>query len=642
MSKDYKCFDNQKIEDSIFKVKASMNRLQNAIDYKTNYSEKNIFNSNQNFKDSISTYSKLSDNSNNNKPLFYNYLNNSKKLNNKVNQLDNSQQILMNNSHLTDIKTNRNSNFAKQNIYQNTNTNTNKNIINQNQPKKFDKIYNNQTYNNIHKKNYNLKSNQLSYNNNSKTYKSNIYHTNINKPKNVINMQNTINPYNTNPNKNYKNNNINFPSKIMISEPKNDPKYFTKKNINKNIIKNVTYNNTNNLSNLYKYGEYLTQELKMSNDANSELLENYINLSSKLKSKKEENQKINNKIKKLTEEEQKLNKANQDLKQNFSNVQKIIENNILSKKNEISEAQKNIDLKQNKIMELNETNINLVTQQKIYENEIKELEKIISDYNTENIDEKYEMNDILQNGKDRNVENGKDILNEIEEIKLRNTILKKEIDQLEAENMNLKNIKDIIINNAYNNNSNAYNDDISKYEYEEEIIGKNIKEYENKNEQFIKQVYDLKNEIELKNNIIDEMKNEINDINKNIIEIENKKNIKNEYFILRNKNEDNLKKLNALNDEIKKLLLSKEQYINEYDNEIKKLNELYNDKKEKIFIESIDNETKTLIEENEKIKNENDNIIQSLNDLPDLNSEYEKLNQINAKLKEELNKMQQK
>jgi hypothetical protein len=293
-------------------------------------------------------------------------------------------------------------------------------------------------------------------------------------------------------------------------------------------------------------------------------------------------------------------------------------------------------------MELNETNINLVTQQKIYENEIKELEKIINDYNTEKIDEKYEMNDILQNGKDINIENGKDILNEIEEIKLRNTILKKEIDQLEAENMNLKNIKDIIINNVYNNNTNTYNDDLSKYEYEEEIIGKNIKEYENKNDQFIKQVYDLKNEIELKNNIIDELKNEINDINKNIIEIENKKNIKNEYFILRNKNEDNLKKLNALNDEIKKLLLSKEQYINEYDNEIKKLNELYNDKKEKIFIESIDNETKTLIEENKKIKNENDNIIQSLDDLPDLSNEYEKLSQINAKLKEELNKMQQK
>ena len=258
------------------------------------------------------------------------------------------------------------------------------------------------------------------------------------------------------------------------------------------------------------------------------------------------------------------------------------------------------------------------------------------------IDEKYEMNDILQNGKDINVENGKDILNEIEEIKLRNTILQKEIAQLETENMNLKNIKDIIINNVYNNNSNAYNDDLSKYEYEEEIIGKNIKEYENKNEQFIKQVYDLKNEIELKNNIIDELKNEINDINKNIIEIENKKNIKNEYFILRNKNEDNLKKLNALNEEIKKLLLSKEQYINEYDNQIKKLNELYNDKKEKIFIESIDNETRTLIEENEKIKNENDSIIQSLNDLQDLNNEYEKLNQINAKLKEELNKIQQK
>ena len=59
--------------------------------------------------------------------------------------------------------------------------------------------------------------------------------------------------------------------------------------------------NPKNYDDLYQYGEYLTQELKMSNDTNTQLLENYINLISQMKSKNEENKEINNKIKKLTE-----------------------------------------------------------------------------------------------------------------------------------------------------------------------------------------------------------------------------------------------------------------------------------------------------------------------------------------------------
>ena len=118
------------------------------------------------------------------------------------------------------------------------------------------------------------------------------------------------------------------------------------------------------MDDLVKYGEYLSQELKVSNDTNTELLENYINLSSKLKSKNKQNTEINDKIKQLKEKELQLNKANEEIKKNYLNAQSIIEKNNLSLKNNIFEAQKNYDIKQQKIAELYEKSLNLKNTQK--------------------------------------------------------------------------------------------------------------------------------------------------------------------------------------------------------------------------------------------------------------------------------------
>ena len=386
------------------------------------------------------------------------------------------------------------------------------------------------------------------------------------------------------------------------------------------------------MNDLYKYGEYLTNELKISNDTNTELLENYINLSSQLKSKNKENLVINNKIKQLKEEEQKLNKANQQLKQNYINAQNIIEKNNLSIKNNLSEVQNNFEIKQKKIEELTKHNLNLITIQKNYEIEIKELEKILNDLKKEDIENKFYMNRIKNNNYNKGNEE-KEILAQLEEIKLRNSILQKEIEQLEKEKLNYNFIIE-------DNNSDIINNmnDIDEYQYEEKLIEKNIKDYDNKNKLYINQIKDIENEIESKDNDIKEIQNEINNINQNILEIESKNNQKKEYYFIKNNNLYKKNKLNQLDKEFKNLLLIKEKLEKDFDAGMKTLNKLCNDKKEQMFLESIDNETRKIMEENERIKEENNDIIQDLNDLPNLKEEYDQLNQTNSKLKKELEK----
>ena len=148
----------------------------------------------------------------------------------------------------------------------------------------------------------------------------------------------------------------------------------------------------------------------------------------------------------------------------------------------------------------------------------------------------------------------------------------------------------------------------------------------------------MENIINLKNNDIKEIQDEIENINKNIIDIENKNNNKKQYYFLKHNNYENINKLNELDEEIKNLLLIKEKLLNDYDNGIKKLNKIYNDKKGEIITESVDNETREIMQENERLKEENNDIIQELNDLPNLKEEYDKLNQKNSKLKKELEK----
>ena len=89
---------------------------------------------------------------------------------------------------------------------------------------------------------------------------------------------------------------------------------------------------------------------------------------------------------------------------------------------------------------------------------------------------------------------------------------------------------------------------------------------------------------------------------------------KKEYYIRKNNNYNNINKLHQLDEEIKNLLLIKEQLEKDYNNEIQNLNKLYNDKKDKILFESIDNETKEIMEENKRMKEEINDIIHELDD----------------------------
>ena len=598
-----KKLDNQSIENSILQVKDSMNRLKETIQNSNRYSKNNIFSNNSNtfLNDSVSINSKVSEYKKSKNLNLYNYIDSSKKLNTKGKKNNNINKNKVNNSHLTQVNyTNRN----KNNLLKAFNTESN---FNKNQPKKYSNILSkNNTNNNKLNRNNNKITDQKLKNKVTKNNKINNsnYLSNIYKPKKISKLNTTTRQYNTN----------SLPLSFNHTTIQTAPNNMIKKN--------------KNYDELYKYGEYLNQELKISNDSNTELLENYINMVSKLKLKNEENKKINNKIKKLTEEEKKLNKANEELKQNFSNVENIIEKNTLSVKADILEAQKNIQLNKNKITELTEQNLNLHQTQKIYENQIRELEKILYEYNNQKIEEKYISDNNLKKGMNEE----KDILNQLDELRIRNSILQKEIENLENENLNMGYI-------IKDNNLTSFNlEDSKKYEYEQKLIDKNIKEAENQKEYIINQIKQMEKDIILKNNNIEEIKNEINNINQNIKDIENKKKIKKKYYIIKSQNSNNINKLNHYNEEIKNLKLNKEKILIDYDNEIKKLNEYYNEKKEKILMESVDNETKEIIEENQRLKEENNLIINSLNELPNLKEEYDMLMKTNLELKEKLDK----
>ena len=595
--RNYNNLGDKSIEESITQVKNSMNRLQAAIHNNNAYSSKNIhynnFRDNNNNSMIINNYQR---NPNNQNKLYY-YLNNSNMINPKENKYDRQGQLnkrVLNNSILTEIDSGKNRNYNNNEMLKAYNTENNN--INQS----------------INYSNNILKPKNIKLNNN---IASNNYREKV-----------LINPCETNT---YTNPNISYYKPLGVSpDAKSESITLTKKNPA-----------TQKFDDLFKYGEYLTKELKVSNDTNSELLENYINVSTQIKNKNKENNEINNKIKKLKEDEQKLNKANEELIQNITKAQKIIGKNNSSIKHDILEAQKNNDLKQNKINELDKINKNLINIQKNYENEIKELEKILNDYNNEKIDEKYNSNNnfkFINLGKD--IDEEKAIINQIEEFKLRNLILQKEIEQLENENKSINNIINYNDkkNNFYNMNMNIINNDNNKYEYEEEFFDKHINDYENKYKSYITQINELKNEVELKNKAIEEIKNDINNMNQNIIEIENKKKMKKEYYSIKNKNNMNNNELKKLDEEIKNLQYNKEQIIIDYNNEIKQLNDFYNKKKEKIFYESIDPETKKIMEENQIMKEENNDIIQSLDNLQDLKKEYDNLCKINLRLKNEI------
>ena len=392
--------------------------------------------------------------------------------------------------------------------------------------------------------------------------------------------------------------------------------YYGTFNFKPSNLPNKVTDTDEDINKLYNYGESLTKELKSSNDKNSDLLMKYINLKAEIQIKENQNKELENKIQNLKKEQFNLNKSNQEFVQNISCVQKIVNNNKLSSLKSISESEKIINLNKRKINELNILNENLFNLQKQYGNEIDRLKNVLKNYKI-NDDDFEKLEKIFEN---ENKENRINILDEIEKLKIKNSNLQKEINQLENENnfqidklnINLIKMKDISSMNEVS------------------------KEIEKQNEEYINEIKYLNKELNLKNMKLKESMKEINEMNKNIQILEDENYKKEEYLSLKKKNDENISKLNELDEEIKYLINNLNKMKKKNDEDLNKLNKIYILKTEDIIKENIENELKEILEENERIKNENNEIIKSLEDFPDLNNEYEELFQINLKLKQNL------
>lgn len=197
--------------------------------------------------------------------------------------------------------------------------------------------------------------------------------------------------------------------------------------------KNMKENET--INDFYNYGEYLTQELKMSNDTNIEILDKYIKLKSELKIKENEIKELENKLKLLNNQEINIDKSNQELIKNISSVQNIFNNNKLSAQNSISELENEVNLDKNKLNELNSMNLNLLNIQKEYGKEIYRLKNAFNEFDNDEM-----INKINENGED--IFNDENIMKKIETLNNKKSKLQNEILQLQKEGE----ISDLITN----------------------------------------------------------------------------------------------------------------------------------------------------------------------------------------------------
>ena len=76
--------------------------------------------------------------------------------------------------------------------------------------------------------------------------------------------------------------------------------------------------------------------------------------------------------------------------------------------------------------------------------------------------------------------------------------------------------------------------------------------------------------------MIEEFEKKLIYINKNIKEVEEENKKKEEYFLIKNKNEENIKELNGLDMEIKSLIEKLNEQNKGNNDEIRKINDLYN------------------------------------------------------------------
>ena len=274
-------------------------------------------------------------------------------------------------------------------------------------------------------------------------------------------------------------------------------------------IQNEDLINYKKLNDLYLYGDYLENELKVSNDENLKLLEKYKTIKTQVHNLNQKKNKIKQNIELLNKKEKALDKINSELKNGFNFVQNKLGTN--------SNSEEKIKL----LNDLELDNKKYIEVQKEYDLEIDRLKNRIS---------------LLADKEEENDEDDKVIKN------LENTI-EEEKKELEEKNMLYMLLikKNELLNLEINNLAKELDLDLN-----EEDEGENPEEEEEIND-------DNNNNLEKQNNNNDvkaeENKIEENDekIIKNSDKLKEEKNIENKDV---NKNENEMKNDNNINDNI--------------------------------------------------------------------------------------------
>ena len=516
-------------------------------------------------------------------------------------------------------------------------TNTkNENLNNTNYMKKDNKInYINNSLENINN-NYNINNSHFITNNNA-INNSNLYDNNIindeynsynpkqkdkkaNKPNLAYSVfDNRLKPFNPiiNSEKNIFDDNIDNSNLTSITDSINN------KAFNISIPNNETNSNKKDinliykkLNDLYLYGDYLENELKESNDENIKLLEKYKDIKNDVHNLNQKNKKIKQNITDLRKKESELNKLNGQLKNGFSFVQQKVEkidNDNLS-------VLKELELENNKNLQ----------KQKNYDNEIENLKKKIN----------------LLMKDDENEENNEEEKNMAE---MEINIEKDKKDILENNNKYILLLKD---NETLNNDIEQLQKKLESNENNEKLNGNvppnPLKKLDSLKNQMLLFDKEIKQNKMMTNNLINQYKDLIeiseNAMNNNDNDNEINESDKNEYLLIKEKNNKLTNELSKLKNIIKNLKDSKEKLIEIYEDEINKLDNFHkkakektmNNKKEKVNTEIDEEKLMKIIHENEGIKNENFELIKDLDKLAELQKIYQGLIDENSKLKQEL------
>ena len=225
-----------------------------------------------------------------------------------------------------------------------------------------------------------------------------------------------------------------------------------------NDIQNENLINYKKLNDLYLFGDYLENELKVSNDENVKLLEQYKKMKIQVHSLNQKNNKIKQNIDALNKKEKYISKLNEELKNGFNFAEENLGNN---------------EEKAKILNELESSNKKYIEIQTDYEKQIENLKNKISELVDNEEKEENEDDKIINKLEDDIENNKKELENKNAEYMLlikKNELLNQEIINLGAElDMDLEenveeNEENLTDENNNDNNNNQKSNELKNEE----------------------------------------------------------------------------------------------------------------------------------------------------------------------------------